>query len=313
MTATAAPHSRWLVREHVERLAATYDDAANAITEFTKAAVRRSSAVPGPTAGQRIAGRRGWPRTIWFAATALLTTVFMAWISGRLVDHLTAAPGAVAVLPGVLLALALAGTAAQAAKCPLRAADADATVPSRPWLLLGAAVAAVFAWTSLWLGLTTGTSDWVAVLCGAVLAAAVTAGLLASSRPAAPPPPVVPHHARPLPRRVRARRRRAQRRLRDHSCQWTLAAHSYGADIDPGAEADALARLLAGDTDPRLENGDPYHILILTTLCRYRPAPLAASLDAAARLLDEDAPAGFDPAQAGTDMVSSPDPRPRSA
>jgi len=286
MTAAPAPHSRWLIRAHADQLAVSYDAAANAVTELTRAAVRRGSVAPGPTLRQRIAGRRGWPRTVWFVVTALLTAVFMAWISGRLVAHLTAAPDAVAVLPGLLLALALCGTAAQAARHPLRPSNPDAVAPTRPWFLLGTAAAAVFAWIGLWLGLATSTSDWVAVLGGAVLAAAVTAGLLASSRPVAPPV-LVPHRVRPLPRRLRARRRRAQRRLRDHTSQWTLAAHRYGAEIPAsGAEADALARLLAGDADLLLEGGDPYHVLILRTLCRYRPAPLAVGLDAAVRLLD---------------------------
>ena len=116
MTSDAPPHSRWLIRESIDRLAASYDAVTVAVDALTRSAVLRSSAGDGPTIRQRITGGRGWARTVWFGVATLLTGLFMAWISVRLVRHLSVAPGIVTVLPGLLLALGLAVTASQAAK-----------------------------------------------------------------------------------------------------------------------------------------------------------------------------------------------------
>src|SRR5204862_5074156 len=107
MTSDARPHTRWLIRESIDRLAASYDAVTVAVDALTRSAVLRSSAGDGPTIRQRITGGRGWARTVWFGVATLLTGLFMAWISVRLVRHLSVAPGIVPVLPGLLLALGL--------------------------------------------------------------------------------------------------------------------------------------------------------------------------------------------------------------
>jgi len=299
MTSHAPPHSRWLIRESIDRLAASHDAVTVAVDALTRSAVLRSSAGDGPTIRQRITGGRGWSRTIWFGAATLLTGLFMAWISVRLLRHLSVAPDVVAVLPGLLLTLGLAVTARQAAKSLGRPSESGTSAAVVPWTLLAAAAIGSFAWITLWLVLTTGTAAWAAVTGGVALVAAAAAGMLASARPAEAQPAVVTPNARPLPRRLRAQRRRAQRRLRDHTRAWNLAAHQYGAAIDGSDEAaDVLVRLLADDADPPLDGIDPYDTLILTALCKYRPAPLTASFDAAVRSLHDETPHSVDAQEA---------------
>jgi len=295
MTSDAPPHSRWLIRESIDRLAASHDAVTVAVDAFTRSAVLRSSAGDGPTIRQRIRGGRGWSRTVWFGVTTLLTGLFMAWISVRLVRHLSVAPDVVAVLPGLLLTLGLAVTAPQAAKSLERPSQPGTSTAVVPWTLLAAAAAGSVAWITLWLVIATGTPAWAAVTGGVALVAASAAGMLASTRPAGAQPAAITPRARPLPRRLRAQRRRAQQRLRDHTRAWNLAAHQYGAAIDSSDEAaNALARLLADEADLPLDGIDPYDILILTALCKYRPAPLTASFDAAVRYLHVEMPHSMD-------------------
>jgi hypothetical protein len=294
MTSDAPPHSRWLIRESIDRLAASYDAAAVAVDALTRSAVLRNSAGDGPTIRQRITGGRGWARTIWFGVATLLTGLFMAWISVRLVRHLSVAPGIVTVLPGLLLALGLAVTASQAAKSLERRPEPGTSTAVVPWTLLAAAMVGSVAWITLWLVLTTGTAAWAAVTGGVALVAGATAGMLASARPLGAQSAAVAPWARPLPRRLRAQRRRAQQRLCDHTREWNLAAHQYGTAIGGSEAADVLARLLADDAEPPLDGVDPYDTLILTALCKYRPAPLTAIFDAAVRYLGDETPHSMD-------------------
>jgi hypothetical protein len=296
MTGSAPPHSRWLVRRSVDQLAATYDDVAVAVAALTRATILRNSASARPTIGQRIAGRRGWLRTVWLGAMILLTALFMAWISVRLAEHLFAAPAAVGVLPGLLLTLTLTGTTGQAARSPapwpgLRVGAAVV----RPWALLAGAVASSIVWTTLWLAIAVGAAVWVALACGTALVAAVTAGMLAAARPAVAAAIVGKPLGTSLPRRRLIQLRRAQRRLRNHTRKWHQTAHQYSVVISDGNEAaTALVHLISGDVQLALDGCDSYDTLILTALRRYRPAPLTASLDAAVRALHNTSPHSTD-------------------
>jgi hypothetical protein len=285
MTIDAPPHSRWLLQESVDQLAASHDAATGAVAALARSAVGYGTAKPQPTLGPRMAGRRGWPRTAWLGVTALGTAVFLAWLSARLVRHLATAPVAVAVVPGLLLSLALAVTALHAAS---PAEDPPTPGPVvLPWALFAAAAVGSVAWITLALIVTAGVAPATAVACGAALASGAAAGMLALARPVRPAVVVVPR-ARPVPRRLRAQRRRAEQRLRKHARQWNQAAQRYGVAIaGPGPAADALARLLAGDTGLSLDGVEPYDILILTTLHRYRPVPLAERLDEAVRPIED--------------------------
>ena len=115
MTIDAPPHSRWLLQESVDQLAASHAAAGGAVVALARSAIGYSAATRQPALGPRLAGRRGGPRTTWLGVMALGTALFLAWLSVRLVQHLAAAPAAVAMLPGVLIALALAVTAGHAA------------------------------------------------------------------------------------------------------------------------------------------------------------------------------------------------------
>jgi hypothetical protein len=288
MTIDAPPYSRWLLQESVDHLAASHDAAVAAVAALARSAVGYGGSAPPPALGPRLAGRRGGSRTAWLGGTALGTALFLAWLSARLVRHLAAAPVTVAVLPGALLALALAVTAAHAAgsgegdpECGL--------VPVQvvlPWVLFAAAVAGVVAWISLALTVTAGVAPWTAFACGAALACGVAATTLVLARPVRPAIVVVPR-SRPVPRRLRAKRRRAEQLLRRHARQWNQAAQHYGVALaDAGPAARVLARLLAGDADLSLERVEPYDILILKTLHRYRPALLAEHLENAVRPIE---------------------------
>ena len=283
MTVDAPAHSRWRLQESVDQLAASHDDAARAVAALARSAVGYGAATPQPALGPRLAGRRGGPRTAWLGVTALGTALFLAWLSDRLVRHLAAAPVAMAVLPGVLLSLALAVTAAHAAS---PGEHAPALVPAPvvlPWVLFAAATAGSVAWIALALAVTAGVAPWTAVACGAALACGVAAGMLALARPVLPALVVVPQ-ARPVPRRLRAQLRRAERRLRKHARQWNQAAQQYGVALaEASPAAGALARLLADDANLSLDGVEPYDILILTALRRYRPVLLAERLEDAVR------------------------------
>jgi hypothetical protein len=282
MTADPAPYSRWRARHTIDELAASHDAATGAVAVLTSSVVLRGSFGTDPTLTQRIAGRRGWPRTVLLAVTTVLTGVFLAWISLRLVQHISATPGVVAFLPGLLLTLALAGTAVRAAHAAGHAMIARTS--------LAAAMAGAVTWIALWLVLTTRSAPWVAIACGAVLVAAITTGLLTAAHPGGAPSAAVARRTGGISRRVRAEQKRAQRRLRAHIRNWNLAAHQYcAASAGSDAATNAVARILTDDGGPDLDGIDPFDALILTSLHKYRPAPLAASLEAAVQALHEQA------------------------
>ena len=288
MTVDAPPHSRWMLQESVDQLAASHAVAAAAVATLARSAVGYGAAIPQPALGPRLAGRRGGPRTAWLGVTALCTALFLAWLSARLVRHLAFAPVTVAVLPGVLLAVALAVTAAHTASPGERASASGPVV--LPWALFAVAVAGSVAWIALALSVTAGVAPWTALACGAALACGVAAGMLALARPVRPALVVVPR-ARPVPRRLRAQRRRAERRLRKHARQWNQAAQQYGVALAGASPAaGALARLLADDANLSLDGVEPYDILILTALHRYRPVPLAERLEYAVRRIEGGVP-----------------------
>jgi hypothetical protein len=278
MSGYSAPHSRWLVRESTDRLAASYEAVTVALDVFSRATVLRRSAIPGPSLPQRIAGRRGWPHTVWFGVTTLLTGLLLTWMSGRLVQHLSAAPATVAALPGLLLTLALAVTALQAGKYLDRPPGPWPPTVILAWTLLAAAGAGSAVWIVLWLAVTTGTAVWAAVICALALTAAAVAGMLAAARPTVAQPPVA-HPARPLPRRLRAKRRRAEQRLRDHTREWNRTAHQYAVIAGSDAAVNALACLMADESELPMDGIDPYDTLILAALRTYRPGPLSARVE----------------------------------
>jgi len=105
------PHSRWRLRERLDRLAVSYDAAAGAIDVFARAVqdYDPDRARPALTARvraaiRRLAGTHGWPRIIWFTATLLLAGSFLAWISLAIVRRfvLGPVPAGPAAVPGVL-------------------------------------------------------------------------------------------------------------------------------------------------------------------------------------------------------------------
>lgn len=288
MTVDAPPHSRWLLQESVDQLTASHDAAVSAVVALARSAVSYGETTPRPALGRRLAGRRGGSRTAGLGVTTLGTALFLAWLSARLVGDLAAAPAAVAVLPGVLLALVLAVTAAHTASHGERA-PAPTSNPAPvmlPWVLLAVAVASSAAWIALALAVTAGVAPWTAFACGAALACGVAAGMLALTRPIRATVVVV-SRSRPVPRRLRAKHRRAERRLRQHARQWNQTAQQYGvALVGTNPAVRALARLVAGDANPSFDGVEPYDILILTALHRYRPALLAARMEDAVRPIE---------------------------
>jgi hypothetical protein len=284
MIVDAPPHSRWLLQESVDQLAASYDAAVGAAVALARSAVRYSATAPQPGFGQRLSGRRGGPRTAWLGAMGLGTAVFLAWLSARLVRHFAAAPVAVAVLPGVLLALALAVTATHTASSDKSALVSVPILVMRSWVPLTAAVAACVVWIALALVVTAGVASWTAFACGIALSCGVAAGMLALARPVRPAVILVAG-GRPVHRGLRAKRRRAERRLRRHNRMWNQVAHQYSVTFGGlGPAAGALARLLADD--------EPYDILILTALHRYRPVVIAESLQDAMRPIEREGRTG---------------------
>jgi hypothetical protein len=290
MTVEAPPHSRWLLQDRVDQLAASHDAAMGALAALARSAAGFGAATPRPAFGVRLAGRRGGPRTAWLGATALGTAVFLAWLSARLVRHLTTAPAAVAVLPGVLLALALAVTAAHAASPGGCAPTSDPAPVVLPWALLAAAMAGSVTWMALALTITAGVAPWTALGCGTALACGVAAGMLALARPIRPAV-VIGAQGRPVSRRLRVQRRRAGRRLRKHARRWNQAVQQYGVALGGASPAaGALGHLLTGDANLSLDGVEPYDILILTALHRYRPVLLAERLEDAVRPIEGGAP-----------------------
>jgi hypothetical protein len=290
---TPVPHSRWLVREDVNRLAASHAKAAEAISALHSAADRhgdRGRAIP---VRQRLAMRRDWPQVIWFCLVLVGTTLFLGWVSARLIAHLVPAPAFAAVLPGVLLAAATGGAARFATHSIKRRRNVGPAgiVPSL--IPLTAASAGVAGWVSLWLVTTTGTPRSTAVVFALGLALAVAVALMTGSYLGGPPtddvaPPAADTPvARRTPRRLRARHKRARSRLDDHARQWMTAAHRYAATI-PSADypENVLTSLLSENIEGLpLDGLDPFDVMILGGLRDYHPAALTEDLGAASAKL----------------------------
>jgi hypothetical protein len=287
------PHSRWRLRERLDRLAVSYDAAAGAIDVFARAVqdYDPDRARPALTARvraaiRRLAGTHGWPRIIWFTATLLLAGSFLAWISLAIVRRfvLGPVPAGPAAVPGVLVTLTLAGTAAALAGAP-----SYRGYRSWPFAI---ALAGCAAWVATWLIGVVGAAAWFAAIT-AVLAAAVTgAAFLVASQLPARPPGSYPTRARSRPpRRLLARQRAAQQQLRGHAARWSGAAHACGLALGGSAEAeDAMNQLLTtGSLSEMTGLGlEVFHIQVLTTLLRYQPDALRVRLQAASERLQAD-------------------------
>jgi len=295
------PHSRWLVRENVNRLATSHAKAAEAISALHAAADIHRERGRGTRRlrtklRQRVAMRRDWPQVIWFCLVLLGVTLLLGWISARLVARLVPAPGYVAVLPGVLLAAATGGAARFATHSIRHRRDIRLARTLSLLSPLIAASAGVAAWASLWLVLTSGTPAWTAAVFALGLALAVAVALMTCSYLGGPPAgDIAPRTAsapvaRRTPRRLKARHGRARSLLDDHTRQWTAAAHRYAVTITgAGHPGQLLVNLLAGDVELLpLDGIDPFDAMILCGLRDYHPASLAADLRvAAAKLMIE--------------------------
>jgi hypothetical protein len=284
------PHSRWRLRERLDRLGVSYDAAARAIDVFARAVQGYdprspcSGAARIRAAARRMAGSRGWLHVFWFTATLLLAGALLSWISLAIVRRFIPGPVPVvlAVAPGVLVTLTLAGTAAGLARAPVRNA-------SRSWPF-AIALAGSAAWVATWLIGVADLAMWFSVGT-AVLSAAVTgAAFLAASQPAPRPAGRDPAPARPPrpPRRLLTRQQRARWRLRRHAKRWSSAAHTCGLEADGSTPAgEALNRLLSTGTlgDLPVRDLDAFQVQMLTTLLRYQPDPLESRLRAASERL----------------------------
>jgi hypothetical protein len=301
MTSTAStpvPHSRWQLRENVNRLAASHSETLRAIsTLHTAADLHRDRGKAmrriRPPLRQRIAMRRDWPQVIWFCLVLVAMALFLGWVSARLIAHLVPVPVFAAVLPGVLLATATGGAVRFATHSVKRHGDARSAGLLPALSPLAAASAGVTTWVILWLVLTSGTTVWIAVAFALCLTVAVDVALLTASYlgglaagDIATPAPTAPV-ARRAPRRLRARQRRARSRLDDHTRRWLTAAHRYAVMIpSTGHSAEILASLLADDIElSHLDGLDPFDAMILSVLRNYHPAVLAADLSAASAKL----------------------------
>jgi hypothetical protein len=296
------PHSRWRLNENLHGLAASYDAADLAIDAFTRSSWRYDPRRPPLTATLRegarsLIVRHGYPSTAWFAATCVLACASMAWISRLSLRKLLpdGVPAVVAMAPGVLLALALGGTAALAAGT-IAAIRRD---PSRerphgvwPGLLFAISLIAAVAWIATWLSSETGVTAWIAFGAAALAAGTTGAAFLAASLPsqtrAAVPRPTIRVPAALPSRRLLSRQRNAQEQLRGHTRNWGMAAQQCALAISGSATAEvALARLLTGGElgDLLTEDMENVHTQMLTALFRYRPGPLQARLQEASRRL----------------------------
>jgi hypothetical protein len=292
------PHSRWIVRENVSRLAATHAKAAEAISALHTAIDMHRD--PGrvirplrPPLWQRMAMRRDWPQVIWFGLVVLGTTLFLSWVSARLVARLVPAPVFAAVLPGVLLAVAAGGAARFATHSIRRRRNVGLTGILSSLTPLAVVSAGVVTWVSLWLVLSSGTPAWTAVVIALCVALAVAVALMTGSYLGEPPAGgIAPRNAsapvtRRPPRRLRASHRRARSRLDDHTRQWAAAAHRYAVTIPgTGHPEKVLTSLLADDVERLpLDGLDPFDAMILCGLRDYHPAALAADLSVASAKL----------------------------
>src|SRR5262245_46919557 len=149
-TGTAAgPHTRWAIQATLARLDASHAKAQSAIGALRAAEARRDrrrarARARGPL-GDRIAGGRGWFRTIRLGVALAARATFLAWISARLVMHLATVPVWVAVIPGLLLTTAFAGTASYAARSLQRPAVPGIVGLLRPSVPLAIASASLIA------------------------------------------------------------------------------------------------------------------------------------------------------------------------
>jgi hypothetical protein len=295
---TPVPHSRWQLRENVNRLAASHSETVRAISTLHTAADLhrdRGNAMRRirPPLRQRIAMRRDWPQVIWFCLVLVAMALFLGWVSARLIAHLVPVPVSAAVLPGVLLAAATGGAVRFATHSVKRHGNARSAGLLPALSPLAAASACVTTWVILWLVLTSGTAVWIAVAFALCLTVAVDVALLTASYlgglaagDIAAPAPGAPVARRP-PRRLRARQKRARSRLDDHTRRWLTAAHRYAVMIpSTGHSAEILASLLADDIELlHLDGLDPFDAMILSVLRNYHPAVLAADLSAASAKL----------------------------
>jgi hypothetical protein len=306
------PHSRWRLREKLDRLGESYDAAAEAIDAFARAAqdYDSHSAQPGAAArlraaARRVAGSRCWPGTFWFAATLLLVGSFLAWISLAILRRFIPdpIPVALAAAPGVLVTLTLGGTAARLAHSPFprRAGSSwetrspqhetrtPTTAAGRAWPF-AIALTGCAAWIAAWLIGVAGVAAWFAIGT-AVLSASVTgAAFVAASQPAMRQAGRNLARARPAApsRRLLASQQTAEQRLRRHAAQWSSATHAGGLAAAGSAPVEAaLNQLLTTGTlgDMPVQDMDAFHTQMLTTLLRFQPDPLRARLRAASERL----------------------------
>lgn len=295
---TPLPHSRWLVRENVNQLAVSHAAAAEAISALHTAADihrGRSRAIRQPRLSmrQRMAMRQDWPQVIWFWLVLLATTLFLCWVSARLVARLVPAPVFAALLPGVLLAAAT-GEAARFATHSIKRRSKVGLAEILLFLLpLVAASAGDATWLSLWLVVTSSTPPWAAVVFALCLSLAIAVALTTSSYLGEPPTGDIAIQAvggavtRRPPRRLLTRHRRARSRLENHTRRWMAAAHRYAVTIPgPGHPKEILASLLSDNVDRLpLAGLDPFDTMILCGLRDYHPSELAADFNAASAKL----------------------------
>lgn len=295
---TPLPHSRWLVQENVNQLAASHAAAAEAISALhTAAEIHRGQSYtirqPRPSIRQRIAMRRDWPQVTWFCLVLLATTLFLCWVSARLVARLVPAPAFAALLPGILLAAATGGAARFATNSIKRRAEGGLG-EVLPFLSpLAAAAAGDATWLSLWLVVTSSTPRWAAVVFALCMSLAVAVALMTGSYLGGPPASDISIQAagtavtRRPPRRLLTMHRRARGRLDDHTRRWTAVAHQYAVTIPgPGYPKEVLASLLSDDVNRLpLDGLDPFDAMILCALRDRHPAVLGADFNVASAKL----------------------------
>jgi hypothetical protein len=300
MTAQPEPHSRWRLVKTVDGLASSYDAAARAIDALARSAGGYDPGLPRTGAQLRAAGRRwvearGLTRTAWFMTSTFLMALFLAWISLRILRHALGetVPAVLGVVPGILLALALSGTAAlTAAALAAMTGGSQVRQPRIPvagWLLAVAGVGIV-AWTAAWLIWVTGLAAWAAGPIALIVAGVLIVALVAASLPLPSQDRLLraqPQPTRP-PRRTLSRQREAQKLVRKHARLWSLAAQHCGLAVSdcPAAQA-ALARLVMQDELGELSPADlqSFHAQLLATLSAFRLGPLRTRLDEAGQQL----------------------------
>jgi hypothetical protein len=314
--AEAVPHSRWRLVKDVDALAGSQDAASAALDAFARAAAGYDPSAVRTAQASRRRARRIDRHTAWYLVAVTLAGVLMGWVGLRTLGRATGghAPAAIAVLPGVLIALALAG-ATSAAAGALRGAgalpgSAGRHGPAVQIALFGGSLSGAAVWCALWLaGTVTSGRPW-AIVGGVILVLACGSGALAArlAAPATDDRTADAHatdaHATDgitrdtdgsaqatdgsahaaggpwprLPRRIRRARDRATAKMRDHSVRWNAAAHRCGAVLATGRESgDMLIRLVeSGEMPPVLPDDiDTTYAIVLAGLGRHRPERLA--------------------------------------